>query len=296
MPEKAVGQQTREPMMLPARRLPDCIVGPPQRCLRCLEALGDRPPHAPEPHAQASRGTPRGVAAGVPGPRMGAACPLAEPPHGRRGWPLLAPPEPWAGALGGDGACGPRGHGAALPAGRGDRLGQGGDRARRWGWRRRSPLGALLALIMIGMRGRGQGLEPTPRGGRRRDARDSPPASRAGLPAVWAVPLEPVCHHLLAGERAGAVEVLPQRGGQLGLTLPRPLVWPLPCHPPRLLGVGAPGRRQAQPLVDQHRALPRRIGGKDAHLTVLHLAQRAAILAGHPDGVLPFVRAPRLDR
>ena len=273
LPEKAVGPHTRAPMMMPARRLPDGIGVHPQRRLRLREARFERPPHATAPHAQASRGTQRDVAERVPVPRMGAECPVAEPPHGRRGVPLLAPPDPFAGALVGAGACGPRGHGAALPEGRGERLGQCGDRARRCGWRRRSPLGALLAFLIIGRRGRGQGLEPTPRVRRRGHTSDGADTGGAGLPAVWAVPLETICAKILAGEPAGAGEVRHQRRGQVGLALPRHLVWPLPLRPPRWRGVGAPWLRPEQPCVDQRRAVPRRLGGTDAHLTVLHLAR-----------------------
>ena len=144
------------------------------------------------------------------------------------------------------------------------------------------------------MRGRGQGLEPTPRVRRGGHKSDGAETGGAGLPEVWAVPIETICDNIFEGEHAGAVEVLHHRCGQLGLALPRHLVWHLPFRPPRLIGVGEPWLRQEQPFVDQRIALPRRIGGKDAHLTVLHLAQRAAILAGHPDGVLPFFREPRL--
>jgi len=56
-------------------------------------------------------------------------------------------------------------------------------------------------------------------------------------------------------------------------------------------GVGEPWLRRKQPFVDQRRTLSRRLGGKDAHLTVLHLAREPAALAGTPDGVLPFFRA-----
>ena len=53
MPQKEMGEHTREHMVMPARILSDLVVIHPQLRLRFLEALCDRPPHATEPHEQA---------------------------------------------------------------------------------------------------------------------------------------------------------------------------------------------------------------------------------------------------
>ena len=90
------------------------------------------------------------------------------------------------------------------------------------------------------------------------------------------------------------VEVLDHGRSQLRFALPDNLIWQFTFRPPCLIGVREPGLRQEQPFVNQRIALLRRIGGKHAHLTGLHLAQRAAIWASHPDGVLSFFREPRL--
>src|ERR687888_1475667 len=57
MPEKEVGQHTREHMMMPARILPDFIVVHPQLRFRFLEALCDGPPDPTEPDQQAQGDT-----------------------------------------------------------------------------------------------------------------------------------------------------------------------------------------------------------------------------------------------
>jgi hypothetical protein len=49
-----------------------------------------------------------------------------------------------------------------------------------------------------------------------------------------------------------------------------------------------PGFGQKQSLIHQRVALGRGIGGKDPHLAVFHLADRATVLPGHPQRVLTF--------
>src|SRR5919199_6639826 len=211
MPEKEVGQHTREHVMMPSGIFAHLIVVHPQLRFRFLEALFDGPPDPTEPHQETQGRTERSGTEIIPVPWMGPEGPLDEQPHRRRGVPLLAEHDPFAGELVGDGAFGPLRHGAAIPEGGGDCLGECGDRARRWGWCRRSPLGALLAFIGIGMRGRGQGLEPTSRvrrGGHKRDGADT---GGAGLPEVWAVPIETICDNIFEGEHASAIEILHHR-------------------------------------------------------------------------------------
>jgi hypothetical protein len=53
MPEKEMGQHTRQHVMVPAWILPDFILVHPSLRFRFLEALFDRPSHATEPHEQA---------------------------------------------------------------------------------------------------------------------------------------------------------------------------------------------------------------------------------------------------
>jgi len=79
---------------------------------------------------------------------MGAERPLDEQPHGRRGFPLLAQHDPFAGELVCDGALGPLRHRPAIPERRGKRVGQLGYGARRCVGHR-DPLGALFSFIGI---------------------------------------------------------------------------------------------------------------------------------------------------
>src|SRR5215510_8587544 len=141
--EKPVGRVT---WLLGFIDLRELLVHPQLR-FRFLEALFDGPPDPTEPHQETQGRTERSVTEIIPVPWMGTEGPLDEQPHRRRGLSPLAQPEPFAGELVGDGAFGPLRHGAAIPEGGGDRLGECGDRARCWGWRRRSPLGALFAFI-----------------------------------------------------------------------------------------------------------------------------------------------------
>jgi hypothetical protein len=90
------------------------------------------------------------------------------------------------------------------------------------------------------------------------------------------------------------VEVLYHGRSQLRFALPDDLLWQLTFRSPRLVGVGKPGLGDKQPLVDQRVALPRGIGRKHSHLTVLDFPQGAAVLAGHAHRVLPFFRKPCL--
>src|ERR687883_959150 len=62
MPQKEMGEHTREHMVMPARILPDLVVIHPQLRFRFLKALFNGPPHTTEPYAQAERSTQRGVA------------------------------------------------------------------------------------------------------------------------------------------------------------------------------------------------------------------------------------------
>ena len=61
MPEKEVGQHTREYVMVPARILPDFILVHPQLRFRFLEALFDGPPDPTEPHQETPGRTERSV-------------------------------------------------------------------------------------------------------------------------------------------------------------------------------------------------------------------------------------------
>src|SRR4029453_6727142 len=131
MPEKEVGQHTREHMMMPARIFTDFIVVHAQLGFRFFKALCNRPADATEPHEETSRGTHGGIAEVVPVPGMGAERPLDEQPHRRRGLPLLTQHDPFAGELIRDGALGPLRHRPAIPERRGQRVGQRGAGARR---------------------------------------------------------------------------------------------------------------------------------------------------------------------
>src|ERR671939_1479770 len=70
MPEKEMGQQTREHVMVPARVFADFIVVHPQLRFRFLEALFDGPPRTTEPDQQPQGDTQRSVTERVPIPRM----------------------------------------------------------------------------------------------------------------------------------------------------------------------------------------------------------------------------------
>src|SRR5437868_4315381 len=107
MPEKEMGSHPREHVMVPARVLADFIVVHTAFGFRFLKALFNGPPYATEPDKQAERGTHRGVAERVPGPRMGPKRPLDVQPRRRRGMPLIAEPAPFASELVRDGAFGP---------------------------------------------------------------------------------------------------------------------------------------------------------------------------------------------
>src|SRR5262245_56114607 len=224
---------------------------------------------------------------------MGAERPFDEQPHRRGGLSLLAQPDPFAGELVGDGALGAFRHSPAIPERRGNRMGQCRHGARR-GVGHRAPLGALFAFI--GRRGRrgGQWLEPPPRVRWRRHERDGAHTGLAGCPQVRAVAVEAVRDNILERQYSRLVERLDHRGRQWGVALPHHLVWPLTFGPSLLVRVGEPRFRYKEPFVDQGITLPRGLGGKDAPLTMLHLAQRPAILAGHSDRVLAFFHEPRL--
>ena len=107
MPEKEMGQHTRQHMMMPARVLADFIVIHTAFGFRFLTTLFNRPPDSTEPHKKTQGRTPRCVAQGVPVLRMGAEGALDEQPHRRRGMPLLAEHDPFARDLVGDRPFGP---------------------------------------------------------------------------------------------------------------------------------------------------------------------------------------------
>jgi hypothetical protein len=105
------------------------------------------------------------------------------------------------------------------------------------------------------MRGRGEGLEPTPRVRWRGHTGDDVPTHLAGRPKVRTVALEATGHNILARQHTGAVESLHHRSGPLGLRLPRDLLRHLTLGPPCCVGIGEPRLRYAQPFVDQGIAL-----------------------------------------
>src|SRR5918912_3461399 len=293
MPQKEMGEHTREHRVMPARILPDLVVIHPQLRLRVLEALFERPPHATEPYEQAERSTQRGVAEIVPVPRMGTQRKLDEQPHRRRGLSLLAEPDPLARELVGEGTFGPLRHRPAIPECHGQRVGQRGDGARR-GVGHRHPLGALCSLIGIRVRRGGQWLEPTPRVRRRGDERDRAHTRLAGRPKVWTVAVETGRYNRLERQYPRLVDRLDHRGRQLRFALPHHRVWHLTLGPSRVIRVREPRLWQEEPLVDQGIALPRGIRGEHADLRVVALAQGAAVLAGHPHRGLPLFCKPGL--
>ena|SRR5215831_3238572 len=78
MPQKEMGEHTREHMVMPTRILPDFIVVHPPLRFRFFEALFDGPPDSTEPDQQAQGDTHRGVAELVPVARLRAEGALAE--------------------------------------------------------------------------------------------------------------------------------------------------------------------------------------------------------------------------
>jgi len=104
MPQKEMGQHTGEHVMVPARVFADFIVVHAEFRFGFLKTLFNRPSDPTEPHKETQWRTHRGVAEVVPVLRMRPQGPLDEQPHRRRGVPLLAQPDPFAGELVGDGA------------------------------------------------------------------------------------------------------------------------------------------------------------------------------------------------
>jgi hypothetical protein len=150
MPQKEMGQHTRQHVMGPAWVLADVIVVHAACGLRFLKALFDRPAYPPKSDHQPPGGTDGSVAQVVPVLRMRPTWPLDEPPHHRRGLPILAQPDPFAREFIRHRAFGPFGHRASIPQRRRERAGQRGHGARR-GVGHRDPLGGLLPFL--GLRG-----------------------------------------------------------------------------------------------------------------------------------------------
>ena len=145
MPKKEMRQHTRQHMVVPPGVFAHFIVVHAQFGFRFLKTLFNGPPDSAEPHQETQGRTERSVTEIVPVPRMGAERPLDEQPHGRRGLPLLAEHNPFAGELVGDGTFGAFRHGPAIPERRRNRVGQRGHRARR-GVGHRDALGALFSF------------------------------------------------------------------------------------------------------------------------------------------------------
>src|SRR5215475_15894752 len=131
VPEEEMGQHTREHVMMPPRVFAHFIVIHTKFSFRFLKTLFNGPPDPTEPHKETQGRTQRSVTEIVPIPRMGAERAFDEQPHRRRGLPLLAQPDPFAGELVGDGAFRAFRHGPAIPERRRDRAGHLGDGARR---------------------------------------------------------------------------------------------------------------------------------------------------------------------
>src|ERR671927_330002 len=88
MPEKEVGQHTRQHVVVPARVLADFIGVQPQLGFRFLKTLCNGPPDPTEPHQETQGRTQRSITERVPIPRMGTEGALDEQPHRHRGMPL----------------------------------------------------------------------------------------------------------------------------------------------------------------------------------------------------------------
>src|ERR671933_951232 len=110
MPEKEMGQHTREHVMVPAGVFAHFIVIHTEFGFRFLKTLFNRPPDSTEQHQETQGRTPRHVAEVVPVLRMRPEGPLDEQPHRHGGRAILTQHEPFAGELVGDGACGPLRH------------------------------------------------------------------------------------------------------------------------------------------------------------------------------------------
>ena len=87
---------------------------------------------------------------------------------------------------------------------------------------------------------------------------------------------------------------LQHRRRQLRLALKAQFVGEVARGPPGSIRVGKPRVRQEQPLVHQSIALPRRISGKDPDLTILDLAQGAAVLPRDPHRIVALFDKARL--
>src|SRR5215813_6697031 len=78
MPEKEVGQHTREHVMMPSGVFAHFIVIQAQFGFRFLKTLFNGPSDPTEPHKETQGRTQRGVTEIIPVPRMGAERPLDE--------------------------------------------------------------------------------------------------------------------------------------------------------------------------------------------------------------------------
>ena len=78
MPEKEVGQHTREHVMMPSGVFAHFIVIHAQFGFRFLKTLFNGPPDPTEPHKETQGRTQRSVTEIIPVPRMGAERPLDE--------------------------------------------------------------------------------------------------------------------------------------------------------------------------------------------------------------------------
>ena len=107
MPEKEMGQHTRQHVMVPAQVFADFIMVHAEFRLGFLKTLFNSPPDPAEPHKETQWSTHRRVAEVVPVLRIRPQCPLDEQPHGGGGLPIFAQHDPFAGELVRDGAFGP---------------------------------------------------------------------------------------------------------------------------------------------------------------------------------------------
>src|SRR5919108_6142602 len=97
VPQKKMGHQGREPMMVPPAILADCIVGHAQRGFALCEALFHSPAQTTEPDQGAQRSARWGLTDRVGLRRLGAPRPLDHEPHGALWQALLTQRHPLAG-------------------------------------------------------------------------------------------------------------------------------------------------------------------------------------------------------
>ena len=289
-----MGEQRRQPMVMPAGVLAPFLMGHAQCRFRFLEALCDGPPHPTEPHEQAPWRARRRIAEGIPLRRF---CPqgaLEHQPHVPVGESVRAARHPCAGKRLRDRAFGAFRARPAIPARGREALRQGLHRDRGLCLCGHQTFAAYLSAVWRGFFRRQRSLEPTTgRGGQRHQRRHAATALD-GVQAVWTRPIEAIGHTIRARESPLAPDRLLHLHGSLRLGVQGHVIGHVARGTAGCIVLRKPLLRHEEPRLHQRIAMPRGLGGTPPHLTMLSLPYRATILSCHAHRLLALCDKARL--